>query len=114
MFISEPSNIEVALTANTVAQFSCQYKGGRENETKLEWIINSKRYQSTNLPANHIVLENGNMLYVTNITSKDNNSLYQCQVFLGDNEQQNQCAYRSNIGKLVIGNHVIIFSPLNY
>ena len=105
VFITEPNNIEVVLTTHTVAQFSCQYRGGRENETKLEWIINSKRYQLTNLPTNHVVLENGNTLYVTNITSKDNNSFYQCQILAGDREKQNQCAYRSKIGKLTISSN---------
>ena len=109
MFVTEPSGIEVALTAHSVAQFSCRYTGERESESTvtLEWIINSKRYNLTELPANHIIQEfqNGNILHVTNITSKDNNTLYQCQILTGGKEKQNQCAYRSKIGKLTINGY---------
>ena len=98
MFIKQPSNTEVALTAHSVAQFSCHHDI-TEGEGTLEWIINSKSYHLTELPSNYIIRENGNILEVTNITNNNNNTLYQCQIIVSGADK---CAYRSNVGKLIV------------
>lgn len=118
-FTAEPSDIKLDLTAHTVAQFSCQYKGGslRATKTKLEWIINSKIYSLSKLPPNHMVHENGNLLYVTNITSNDNDTTYQCQIVASGVDKQYQCAFRSKIGRLLINGNgksdkIFVWYPL--
>lgn len=77
--------------------FPCQIELERIRP-KPQWIINSVLYSSINLPADHSY--NEHTLLVTNINGK-NGSTYQCQVVAV--EAGGICAYKSIIGRIIIG-----------
>ena len=89
--------MEVECGMNKPAIFPCQYEGHKQ--ARLQWIINSTVYQSSQLPPDHHYYHNTHRLSVTNIRPFHNSTTYQCQL-VSFTEQP--CAYKSTVGQLII------------
>ena len=73
MFTAEPANAMVC--AHDTAIFSCNYTGSKAFP---DWLINSTRYLSRNLPNNIMYNGRTRQLIVSNVTADQDHVTFQC------------------------------------